>query len=172
MPSTLRGAATGSPRDTVRGSAAGAIRCLPPMRISDTERQRAVDELRRHCAAGRIDVDEYAERIEKVMGAATLEDLDALLHDLPMLRIADPTKPGERGAPGSLFWPRALGEGGMQGGGRRRLTATVTVLLTVAIVIAAALLLAVVSWGWALVLLVGWVAGLVQGSLMRRRHNR
>lgn len=158
-------------RDPVRGSMAGAIRCLPPMRISDTERQRAVDELRRHCAAGRIDVDEYAERIEKVMGAATLEDLDALLHDLPMLRIADPTKPGERGVADSLFGTRALGEGG-PGAGRQRVTATVTVLVTVAIVIAAALLLAVVSWGWALVLLVGWAAGLVQGSLVRRRHNR
>jgi hypothetical protein len=140
------------------------------MRISDSERQRAVDELRRHCAAGRIDVDEYAERIEKVMSAATFEDLDSVLHDLPMLRIADPTKPGERGSSGSLFADRALGAGA-RSAGERRLAATATALITIAIVITAAILLAVVSWGWALVLLVGWVAGVVQGALLRRRRS-
>ena len=141
-----------------------------PMRISDTERQRTIDELRRHCAAGRIDVDEYAERIEKVMGATTLEDLDSVLHDLPMLRIADPSKPGERSGSGPLFDVRALGSGARAGGGSR-LGAAVTVLLTVAVVIAAAVLLAVVSWGWALVLLGGWVTGLVQGAVLRRRRR-
>lgn len=136
------------------------------MRISDTERQRTIDELRRHCAAGRIDVDEYAERIEKVMSAATLEELDAVLHDLPMLRIADPTRSGER-RPGALFEPLAIAAG--QQGGSRRFFAAVTVLLTVAVVITAAVLLALVSWGWAAVLLGGWVAGVVQGVVLRRR---
>lgn len=135
------------------------------MRISDTERQRTIDELRRHCAAGRLDVDEYAERIEKAMGATTLEDLDAVLHDLPMLRIADPSRPGERPALG-----RGLLSGEQQAGGRR-LFAAVTVLLTVAVVVAAAVLLAVVSWGWALVLLIGWATGLVQGAAARRRGS-
>lgn len=136
------------------------------MRISDTERQRTIDELRRHCAAGRIDVDEYADRIEKVMSAATLEELDAVLHDLPMLRIADPTKSGD-GRAGSLFETRAVGGG--QAGAGRRVFAAATVLLTVVVVVAAAVLLAVVSWGWAAVLLGGWVAGLVQGAVLRRR---
>lgn len=142
----------------------------PDMRISDNERQRTVDELRRHCAAGRIDVDEYAQRIEKVMGATTLEDLDAVLQDLPMLRIADPSKPGERSGSGSLFEPRALkAADGVNGG--RRLAAALAVLLTVAIVVAAAVLLAVVSWGWALVLLGGWVVGLVQATALRARRR-
>lgn len=135
------------------------------MRISDIERQRTIDELRRHCAAGRIDVDEYAERIEKVMSAATLEELDAVLHDLPMLRIADPARSGD-GRRGSLFEPLAIASG--QGGGSRRAFAAATVLLTVVVVMAAAVLLAVVSWGWAVVLLGGWVAGLVQGAVLRR----
>lgn len=138
------------------------------MRISDTERQRTIDELRRHCAAGRIDVDEYAQRIEKVMGASTLEDLDSVLHDLPMLRIADPTKPGERPSSGSLFEPAALRDG-TDPSARQRFVAGATVLLTVAVVVAAVLLLVAVSWGWALVLLVGWLAGLVQGTVIRRR---
>src|SRR5579859_2879462 len=138
------------------------------MRVSDTERQRTIDELRRHCAAGRIDVDEYAERIEKVMGASTLEELDEVLHDLPMLRIADPTRPGERTG-GSLFEPLAITAG--RQGGSRRFFAAATVLMTVAVVIAASVLLAVVSWGWAAVLLGGWVAGLVQGAVLRRRQK-
>lgn len=136
------------------------------MRISDTERQRTIDELRRHCAAGRIDVDEYAERIEKVMSAATLEDLDAVLHDLPMLRIADPTRSPD-GRPGSLFEPLALSGG--QPGRSRRFFAAATVLMTVVVVVTGAVLLAVVSWGWAAVLLGGWVAGLVQGAVLKRR---
>lgn len=135
------------------------------MRISDTERQRTIDELRRHCAAGRIDVDEYAQRIEKVMSAATLEELDAVLLDLPMLRIADPSKPGE-GRPGSWFEPKALSGAGA---GRGRFVAAATVLLTVLVVVSAAVLLALVSWGWAAVLLGGWVAGLMQGAFLRRR---
>jgi len=138
------------------------------MRISDTERQRTIEELRRHCAAGRIDVDEYAQRIEMVMSAATFEDLDAVLHDLPMLRIADPTKPGERGSFDSLFERPALGSG-REASARQRFIAAATVVVTVAVVVASVLLLAVVSWGWALVLFVGWLAGLVQGNLMRRR---
>lgn len=138
------------------------------MRISDSERQRTIDELRRHCAAGRIDVDEYAQRIEKAMVATTLEDLDVALQDLPMLRIADPSKPGERRGRGSLFESRALAAAQNAQSGRR-VGAALAVLLTVAIVIAAAMLLVVVSWGWALVLLGGWIVGLVQGTALRRR---
>lgn len=160
----------GTAPDPFVGSRAGAIRCLPLMRISDTERQRTIEELRRHCAAGRIDVDEYAERIEKVMGAATLEELDRVLQDLPMLRIADPTRPDGRGSAGSLFDQRAIGPAGGESRGRR-LVALVTVLVTVCIVVGAALLLVVVSWGWAAVLVGGWLAGLIQGNMLRRRHD-
>jgi hypothetical protein len=140
------------------------------MRISDTERQRTIDELRRHCTAGRIDVDEYAERIEMVMGATTLEELDAVLHDLPMLRIADPSRLGGRGSGDGSFETRGIGAGDAAGLGTRAVAAA-TVLLTVVVVIVAVLLLAIVSWGWAAVLLGGWVAGLVQGSMMRRTRR-
>lgn len=140
------------------------------MRISDTERQRTIEELRRHCAAGRIDIDEYADRIEKVMGAATLEDLDRALQDLPMLRIADPSRRDDHRSSGSLFDQTAIGSGSSESRGRR-LVAAVTVLVTVAIVVAAALLLVAVSWGWALVLVGGWLVGLIQGNVMRRRRG-
>lgn len=158
--------------------------------MSDTERQRTVDELRRHCAAGRIDMDEYGRRIEKAMGAERLEELDAVLADLPILRIADPSAPGEgrgreRGdrddghSRSRLFADipalgpagARIGANGELGVGTGRMAATLTALLVVAVVTAAVVLLVVVSWTWALVLIAGWVAGLLQAAASRRRRR-
>lgn len=158
------------------------------MRVSDTERQRTVDELRRHCAAGRIDMDEYSRRIEKAMAAERLEELDAVLSDLPILRIADPSAPGEnqhrqRGARrnGHRRLPpfaqvSALGPvGGSLGsdGALRtsRLASTLTVFLALAVVAAAVILVVAVSWTWAAVLIAGWVAGILQAAAARRRRS-
>jgi hypothetical protein len=120
------------------------------MRVSDTERQRAVDELRRHCVAGRIDMEEYAARVEKALVATTLEELDRLRADLPMLRVAEPA-----GAGG--IWARPA-----PSTGRARVvgaSAAVSVLLLVAAVLAAVVLAVAASWTWALLLAVGWLAG-------------
>ncbi len=138
------------------------------MRVSDTERQRVIEELRRHCAAGRIDVDEYAERIERALAATTLGDLDRVTGDLPMLRIADPggSARDERrdrallGAPPLRNWSPVT----------NRLAASLVVVLTVAVVMGAILLLVLGSWAWAAVLIAGWLAGLVQSAAARRRQ--
>jgi hypothetical protein len=136
------------------------------MRISDIERQRAVEELRRHCAAGRLDVDEYAVRIEQVLSATTFEEIDRVLADLPMVRIADPAgstaarRPGEAGsAPPSTRNNRFTA----------RLAATSVVVLTVVVVVAAVTLATLASWAWAAVLVIGWLLGLAQARLARRR---
>jgi hypothetical protein len=152
------------------------------MRVSDTERQRAIDELRRHCAAGRLDVDEYATRIEQALAATTLEDLDRVLGDLPMVRIADPTGAGEaagyarsgrNGArrqlgAGSGLWSAASGQtdGGPGRGGR--LAASVVVAISVLVVLGAVALAAVVGWSWAALLVAGWLLGLIQARLSGR----
>ena len=160
------------------------------MRVSDTERQRTVDELRRHCAAGRIDMEEYGRRIEKAISAEKLEELDAVLADLPILRIADPSAPGEsrrreRGGrdnghsrsrlfadiPGIGPAGARINADGALGSGTGRTAATLTALLVVAVVTAAVVLLVVVSWTWALVLIAGWVAGLLQAAASRRRRR-
>jgi hypothetical protein len=130
------------------------------MRISDEERQRAVAELRRHCTAGRIGVDEYAERIERAVSANTLEELDALLADLPILRIADP---GER----EQVVPFASLAGGAFSAASRTLVSWLVVLASVFVVVAAVVLVVVVDWTWALALLIGWLVGVVQGRLHR-----
>lgn len=52
-------------------------------RIGDAERERAMDELARHYAEGRLDHDEYDERLDAVGTARTAPDLAILFEDLP-----------------------------------------------------------------------------------------
>ena len=136
------------------------------MRVSDSERQRTVEELRRHCAAGRLDVDEFSIRVEKAMGSSTLEDLDGLLADLPMIRIADPVGLPQRP---SQVYPHG---GSDEEVVAKRVTASITVLLTVVVVVAAIGIALFSSWGWSLVLLAGWLTGLAQGGLAGRASRR
>ena len=146
------------------------------MRASDSDRQRTVDELRRHCAAGRLDVDEYAARIERALGASTLEELDQLRADLPMMRIADPAgNPGrngvrsDRGLPPAGRLPardRAAGAD-QDHHGRLRLGATAVVALTVLVVVSALVVGLAAQWTWAALLLAGWLVGLAQGRIGR-----
>lgn len=138
------------------------------MRASDLERQRTIDELRRHCAAGRIDVDEYAARIEKAMSAATLEELDRLRADLPMMRIADPGS----GSSGRVPALAAGGPGAGRGpSARLRVTGTAVALLSVLVVLAVLAFSLVAEWVWAGVLLAGWLVGLLQGRLSQNARR-
>jgi hypothetical protein len=58
---------------------------------SDTERERVVEALRGHAAAGRLDTDEFDERLGAAYGARLRADLLPLLADLPA-----PTTPRPR----------------------------------------------------------------------------
>jgi hypothetical protein len=149
------------------------------MRVSDAERQRAIDELRRHCGAGRIDMDEYSSRLERALAATTLAELDELLADLPIIRIADPTgvrpSAGSPSSGGSAVVARVGGYGtdasddsDYAAKGRavsKRLGTTAVVVITVVMVLAAVVLALAASWVWAAVLLIGWFIGVVQGWL-------
>jgi uncharacterized protein DUF1707 len=53
------------------------------MRASDVERERTVEALRVHAAAGRLDADELERRVEAAFAATTRADLDVLQADLP-----------------------------------------------------------------------------------------
>ena len=61
----------------------------PALRASDDDRRRVVDELERHTTAGRLDLDEYTERVSRVWAAATHGDLAEVTRDLP----SEPTTP-------------------------------------------------------------------------------
>ena len=55
----------------------------PQPRIGDVERERAQAALGEHYAAGRLDHDEFTERLDRIWVARTRADLDPLFADLP-----------------------------------------------------------------------------------------
>ena len=65
------------------------------MRASDEDRQRVIDSLQRHTAAGRLTLDEFSERVGAVVSARTLQDLAATTVDLP----AEEPTPAEQHEP-------------------------------------------------------------------------
>lgn len=74
------------------------------MRASDDDRQRVVAALEQHTGAGRLTLDEFAERVGVVAGARTLEELAAVVSDLP----AATTAPGEPKQSRELLWVFAV----------------------------------------------------------------
>lgn len=55
----------------------------PNIRASDADRDRTAQLLREHHAVGRLDVDEFNERLDQVLRAKTMGELDRLTADLP-----------------------------------------------------------------------------------------
>ena len=53
-------------------------------RISDTERQHAMDELGKHFASGRLDMNEYDTRLTSIAEATMKSELTQLFDDLPL----------------------------------------------------------------------------------------
>lgn len=63
------------------------------MRASDADREAMAEILRRHYAAGRLDAEEFEERIGQCLSAKRLSDLDGLLTDLPREPEPPPPEP-------------------------------------------------------------------------------
>lgn len=61
----------------------------PHVRASDADRERVAERLREHCAQGRLDEEELAERIAQAYQARTRGELAALTEDLPGYDLAD-----------------------------------------------------------------------------------
>jgi hypothetical protein len=55
----------------------------PTLRVGTAERERAAGALGEHFAAGRLDVDEYDERVGRAYAAKTADELAVLFTDLP-----------------------------------------------------------------------------------------
>ncbi|GAA4597310.1 hypothetical protein BJY16_002313 [Actinoplanes octamycinicus] len=53
------------------------------MRAGDSDRQRVADQLKTALDEGRLDLNEYDERVQRAYSARTYADLDGLLDDLP-----------------------------------------------------------------------------------------
>ena len=82
------------------------------MRAGDGDRQQVADRLKTALDEGRLNLDEYDERLQRAYAARTYGDLDGLLDDLPgtaprqrsqvePLHAAEPMRPGDpAGRPG------------------------------------------------------------------------
>jgi hypothetical protein len=55
----------------------------PALRASDEDRDRLVDELNEHAVAGRLDTDEFEQRLKSAYAARTTTELETLRRDLP-----------------------------------------------------------------------------------------
>lgn len=102
------------------------------MRVSDAEREAAAAELREHFASGRLNQEEFDDRLAAAFAAKTRGDLNAVFADLPSSgrgwaaadapggRASGPFGPeGPFGANGP-FWPGGPGQSGWQAGGAWR----------------------------------------------------
>jgi hypothetical protein len=65
----------------------------PNLRASDADREATADRLRQHHADGRLDQEEFQERLDKCFVAKTVGELAELTRDLP----ADPSRHGTGG---------------------------------------------------------------------------
>jgi hypothetical protein len=63
------------------------------LRISDAERTEVTDQLAHHFSAGRLDEQEFSDRLDRVMGATTYRDLIGVLEDLPGAVLPQPVRP-------------------------------------------------------------------------------
>jgi len=72
------------------------------VRVGDAEREAAADTLRTHYLKGRLDGDEFQQRLERCLAAKTYADLDPLFGDLP-----GPEGPRPRLTHRRMGWPIA-----------------------------------------------------------------
>jgi hypothetical protein len=77
---------------------------VPALRASDADRERVADLLRRHTAEGRLDPDELDDRLSGAYAARTIDDLESLTADLPVLATtpASPAPPADHQARAEL----------------------------------------------------------------------
>ena len=68
----------------------------PELRIGDAEREQAQTELGEHYAAGRLDHDEYSQRLDQVWAARTRSELEPVFRDLPGRGPAPWSTPAQR----------------------------------------------------------------------------
>ncbi len=68
----------------------------PRLRASDGDRERAMADLATHYAEGRLDHEEYDERLDAIWTARTRADLAVLFNDLPRPVAPQPQRPPQR----------------------------------------------------------------------------
>ncbi|MFJ4774848.1 DUF1707 domain-containing protein [Streptomyces sp. NPDC088762] len=88
---------------------------LPELRASDADRDRVVERLRDAVAEGRLDMEEFEERLEAAYTSRTYAELEPLTKDLPAAPMPMPmpmpvSGPGYASAPAAgSGWPARIG---------------------------------------------------------------
>ncbi|MEV7414240.1 DUF1707 domain-containing protein [Streptomyces sp. NPDC089919] len=85
---------------------------LPELRASDADRERVVERLRDAVAEGRLDMDEFEERLEAAYRSRTYAELAPLTRDLPGAPAAAAPVPV---AHTGESWPARIGGAGTSG---------------------------------------------------------
>ena len=65
----------------------------PALRAADVDRERTVAQLRQHLADGRLDMEEFSERVDEAYAARTMNDLQHVLRELPHVQVREPLTP-------------------------------------------------------------------------------
>jgi hypothetical protein len=75
------------------------------MRLSDAERERLFEALKRHAAEGRLEIEELERRVAAIDAAQSRDEAAAVMADLPALEVAGQAPPERRPR-----WGRGHGE--------------------------------------------------------------
>jgi hypothetical protein len=121
------------------------------LRVSDADRERTVNALRAHAAAGRLEPEELEERVGGALSARTVSDLEALTADLPVV-------PAHRSSPG-----RALG--------RRDFQEHLRAFVAVNALLIAIWALTGFGYFWPIWPLLGWGVGLLADARCTPRRS-
>ncbi|WP_434590102.1 DUF1707 SHOCT-like domain-containing protein [Streptomyces sp. A5-4] len=82
---------------------------LPEMRASDEERERFAEVLREAVAEGRLDMEEFGQRLDAVYKARTQGELIPLIRDLPAAGMAPAAPLADPSAGTRRSWPARIG---------------------------------------------------------------
>jgi len=140
----------------------------PNLRASDADRERTVSLLREHHAEGRLDMEEFHERLNAAYAAKTLGDLNALLADLPAIDLYRLPSAGLKPAPVGSWAPGRRPDGTVaRQAGQLAAWAAVSSILAVVWLIVSVVSGGGIAWLiWFLAIAVPWT---VVTIILRRR---
>lgn len=82
----------------------------PDLRASDADREQVAERLRDALAEGRLDMEEFGERLEATYKARTYRELEPITRDLPGAGVAAPVSLVKQPLPaGAVDWPARIG---------------------------------------------------------------
>lgn len=122
-----------------------------PIRIGHSERQGAVEALKHHHEAGRIDAQEYEERSVKADAARSVTELEALFTDLPQPHSGRPQVAGQTQStltPGAPALERAAVEHNPRRGVLNIGEPWATTIVSVTPILAVILFFVTSTWLW------------------------